>query len=253
MEPADTIFHFLGSMCFMVACAFAFIMLRVPEAYHRFCGLAGGSREFYPEHALLMLTYEPPSWYIPSRLWRTAALVVGFAGATYGCYGLLVQLLFWMPRDWRTEDGVWMALRLATASCWLLALGVVVLLHRVWQQLLDAAEAKNAVVVGNPPLSPLAAASERITRRMREAGLEVTEAPPADTGRQTATFVPARKHPLSKEQLEAQVATAQEARRKNPPLKEIELYRSLGFEVVEHPVGSGYWFKKNGGYMESIN
>lgn len=68
MEPADTIFHFLGSMCFIVACAFAFIMLRAPAAYYRFCGLAGGSREFYPEHTLMMLTYEPPPWYIPSRL-----------------------------------------------------------------------------------------------------------------------------------------------------------------------------------------
>lgn len=252
MEPADTIFHFLGSMCFIVACAFAFIMLRAPAAYYRFCGLAGGSREFYPEHTLMMLTYEPPTWYIPSRLWRTVALIVGFAGATYGCYGILVQLLFWMPRDWRSEDGAWMAVRLATASSWLIALGVVVLLHRVWQQLLDAEEAKH-VATNKPPVSPLAAASECITQRMREAGLEVTEALPADAGRQTATFVPARKQPLSKEQIEAQVAAAQEARRKNPPLKEIELYRSLGFEVVEHPVGSGYWFKKNGGYMEALN
>lgn len=246
------VLHAAGAACFLVACAFAFMMLRAPTAYNRFCGLAGGSREFYPEHAFSMLTYEPPSWYIPSRLWRTALLVVGFAGAIYGCYGILIQLLFWMPRDWRTDDGIWIALRLATASSWLLALGVVVLLHRVWQQLLDAAEAGNAAA-NKSPLSPLAAASERITQRMQEAGLEVTEAPPAKDNRVTATFVPARKQPLSKEQLEAQAEAAQEARRKNPPLKEIELYRSLGFEVVEHPVGSGYWFKKNGGYMESIN
>ncbi len=235
-ELSFIVLHATGAVCFLIACAFAFMMLWTPVAYNRFCGLAVGNREFYPEHALSMLTYVPPPWYTSSRLWRTALLAVGFAGATYGCYGIIIQVLFWMPRDWRTDDGVWFAVRLATGSSWMLAWLIIAFLHRTWQQLFDLAEA----------------GGQHTIKRMREERREVTENPVTKDNHLTAA-APVRKPTLTKEQLEASVAAAQEARRKNPPLKEIELYRSLGFEVVEHPVGSGFWFKKNGGYMEGIN
>ncbi|HOO49707.1 MAG TPA: hypothetical protein PLK94_00310 [Alphaproteobacteria bacterium] len=53
--------------------------------------------------------FEPLPIYHPQRIWRIAVILLSVLGSGTLFYGIFIRLLGWMPYDWRTEDGDWLA------------------------------------------------------------------------------------------------------------------------------------------------
>lgn len=79
----------------------------------------------------------PNSWHHFSRLWKIATLILAAIGFIFLFYGVAVQLLSWMPYDWRGEDDEWEAFSAANGVSGVLAILFIAYLCEVWGTALE--------------------------------------------------------------------------------------------------------------------
>lgn len=92
-------------LCIVPALAAAYMALYRTTSFDNLMDIAFREKSFSNS--------QPLPRYHPHRLWRIAFIALAIIGWGYIFYGIAIQLLSWMPYDWRTEDGEWLAQQIA--------------------------------------------------------------------------------------------------------------------------------------------
>lgn len=76
------------------------------------------------------------AWYAPSRLWRTAIIMIALIGGYYICYAVFKQMFSWVPHNWVDEDNNWQAYSIACFLSFFGLIGIMFLLKKITEMVI---------------------------------------------------------------------------------------------------------------------